>query len=319
MNKIDTINSLRVLFSLVALFATVSINAQAVKIYKNGSTEPIAVYINTSTDKYKVVLKEGDYNLLKAQYSVSDTKKVQFTKGNLQATYNSTTKSYTWGIAANQYDYVGNNPGNTTIGNSQTDGSVVDLFGWSTGATYYGINTSTNYIYSGDFKDWSGALVSEGREHYYTLSKDEWVYLLNISNDTSGARTNTNRFAKAKINGVKGLLIFPDNYNGTTVVTGTGIATVNAINVSYPSESISDDTWSAMHSAGVVFLPAACNRNGSGIGSDNYGCYWSSTGNSKSYAYYLTFDKDSNDSVNPSRIGFRYYGFSVRLVADVNE
>ncbi|MBQ0085133.1 MAG: hypothetical protein KBS65_02705, partial [Prevotella sp.] len=53
-------------------------------------------------------------------------KQVFFSKGNLQATWQSSTGSYSWGFAANQYDIVGDAPGNTTIG-KQGEGSVVTL------------------------------------------------------------------------------------------------------------------------------------------------------------------------------------------------
>ena len=81
--------------------------------------------------------------------SLPNTITLQF----LQATWHSSTGSYSWGFADKQTDIIGNAPGNTTIG-SQENGSVVTLFGWSTPATYYGIATSTSRDeYPGDFID----------------------------------------------------------------------------------------------------------------------------------------------------------------------
>ena len=98
-------------------------------------------------------------------------KKVYFSKGNLQATYISSIDNYSWAFAENQYDYVGNAAGNTTIDDpsgtekNQQDGAKVDLFGWTArqiypegSPKYYGINISTNsgdYGLSGDNEaDW---------------------------------------------------------------------------------------------------------------------------------------------------------------------
>ena len=65
---------------------------------------------------------------------------------------------------------------------------------------------------------------------------------------------------------------------------------------------------------GVVFLPAAGNRNGTSlnnVGSNGY--YWSSSYNNSSSAYYLGFD---SGIVNPNSSSYRYSGFSVRLVSE---
>ena len=69
--------------------------------------------------------------VLSGTFSVSASEKVHFSKGNLQATYNGS--GYDWSFAANQYAYIGNSSGNKTIKN-QSNGNVVDLFGWSTDA-----------------------------------------------------------------------------------------------------------------------------------------------------------------------------------------
>ena len=74
-------------------------------------------------------------DLLSGVFSVSDSKKVSFSKGNLQATYNGS--SWTWAFAANQWDYIGNAEGNTKVSDSTPfvsgysgSSTTVDLFGW---------------------------------------------------------------------------------------------------------------------------------------------------------------------------------------------
>lgn len=61
---------------------------------------------------------------LKGEFSVSATKKVHFSQGNLQ--YQASTK--TWRFAEHQYDYIGS--ANSQISSSYT--GWIDLFGYGT-------------------------------------------------------------------------------------------------------------------------------------------------------------------------------------------
>ena len=149
----------------------------------------------------------------------------------------------------------------------------------------------------------------ETKGTWRTLSIGEWEYLLNTSG--SSGRTEANRFAKAKVKGVCGLLIFPDGYKGAT--SGVGIATLNVTDAAYPDNSIPDDTWTSMETSGAVFLPAAGFRNNTGgvnaVGSS--GLYWSSTpdkdSNSGAYRLYCRLGVSTED-------GARTNGYAVRLV-----
>ena len=97
----------------------------------------------TLSGKFKGKVPAG---ALPGKFTVDmEGKQVFFSRGNLQATWHSSTGSYSWDFAANQYDIVGDAPGNTTIGEGQADGAAVSLFGWSTPATYYGIATSAPF------------------------------------------------------------------------------------------------------------------------------------------------------------------------------
>ena len=120
-------------------------------------------------------------------FSVSSTKQVWFSQGNLQAVCTSadndgsTQESWTWSFATNQYDYVGNAAANNAInGNgSVSSAGTVDLFGWSTAATYYGIHICNENAseYSGDFVDWGNLAISNGgntaNSGWRTLTRDE--------------------------------------------------------------------------------------------------------------------------------------------------
>ena len=116
------------------------------------------------------------------------------------------------------------------------------------------------------------------------------------------------------------MLIFPDNYSGT--VSGNGIAAVNNSSAKYPSDIIPEDIWTSMQDVGVVFLPAAGNRNGSlycrdpkGVANFNQtGMYWSSTPYLDINACSLHFSRLSVDS--GIRSISRNQAYSVRLVTD---
>ena len=210
-------------------------------------------------------------------FSVSDTKKVYFSPGNLQATYNKSTKQYTWDFAENQYDVIGNAPGNTTI-DTHTDSAVVDLFGWSTKKTNYGISTSNeNSTYSGNFEDW-GNVVGDG---WHTLKLGEWRHLL----DNHHGRWSS-------VNGVNGYVVAPDNFTGVLAA------------------SYSDD--SALAADDILFLPAAGNRLIKSVTLVNNGYYWSSDKKNDEYAYQVFFDSIFQ-SIEYNEDG-RSLGRSVRLV-----
>ena len=216
-------------------------------------------------------------------------KQVFFSKGNLQATWHSSTGSYSWDFAANQYDIVGDAPGNTTIG-SQEDGSVVTLFGWSTPATYYGIATSTSRDeYPGDFIDWGTAYCNSQKispeDSWRTLSKNEWDYLL-----------QHNKHGWATVNGIGGLVIAPDGFEGS----------INSIYEPYHLSTYN-----------LVFLPAGSSRSGLGVnlGVGQFGHYYSGTRITGYSAFRLYF---YNGYAGCNNFENRQIGCGVRLVTDVN-
>ncbi len=253
-------------------------------------------------------------------FSVSAAKKVRFSPGNLQAVFAAAGNTFTWKFAERQWNYVGNAAANTSI---DGDGSVsaagtVDLFGWSTPNTTYGINNKNISDFddvSGDFVDWgsnSGLIAALG-SGWRTLSSAEWTYLL----DTRDG----DRYCNATVNSVSGLVIFPDGYShpsGVTVPTS-----VNTPGAGYTSNSWSGTAWTAMEAAGCVFLPAAGFRafeTGSGFSIDDVGTlgvYWSCTPDTddpqKAYTLYLIPD----DSFVVVDWDHRFSGNSVRLVQDL--
>ena len=267
-------------------------------------------------------------DLLSGVFSVSSTKKVNFSKGNLQATYNGT--DWTWAFAKNQWDYIGNAAGNTSVnGNGTVSASnvTVDLFGWVgasstwTGAAQYGISNSTatdntdgygNVAREALKSDW-GNTIGTG---WFTLSSDEWQYLFN-TRTTGGTVFGTEqaRYAQATINtdgtSVKGMILFPDGVS----IASTEVTTAGSVNAtSAYATKCTTAQWAALAAKGCVFLPAAGNRNEASVYSaDSGGYYWSSSPNTSNvyYAYRVIF---LSGNLSLTTHTSRYLGYSVRLV-----
>lgn len=232
-------------------------------------------------------------------FSVSPTKKVCFSTGNLQ--YQASTK--TWRFADKQWDIIGNS--NNSI--SSTYSGWIDLFGWGTGNNP--IKNSTNdKDYSG-FKDWGNNKISNGNgERWRTLSKEEWIYLLN-RNTYSGIR-----FVKATVNGINGLILLPDNWD----ISFYSFRNFNRKDTSFNTNIISQEEWIEKCEAhGAVFLPCSGRRDGNSVFYVNSdGGYWTSTKRSnddKRTSHGIWFSDNDFYVQN----GGRSYGVSVRLVHDV--
>ncbi len=273
-------------------------------VVKSGKTLTAGKVVNITTD-----VTVNANAPLSGVFTVDAGKTVKFSKGNLQATTTDLGTTWSWGFAANQWDYIGEAAANTSINGDGTVSAngTVDLFGWSTSATRLGINNSSSNIYTGDFADWgSDATVQAGiGTGWRTLSKDEWTYLINTREG--------NRYCKATVNSKEGLVVFPDSYSHPTGVTA--VASANTANAAFTTNSWSGENWTKMEEAGAIFLPAAGYRNGASVyvvGSNGY--YRSSTPNGTDNASRLRFDSSSD--VNPAGSNLRYFGYSVRLVQD---
>ncbi len=257
---------------------------------------------------------------LSGLFSVSATRQVRFSQGNLQ--YQASTN--TWRFAEHQYDYVGtqtaddygyyggNVSGSDNRSISSTYSGWIDLFGWGTGSNP--TLSSSNQEDYGTFVDWGCNVIINGgntANRWRTLTTAEWDYLLNTRTDASSKRGTGN------INGVGGLIILPDSWTLPSECSFTsGFATDNFYN--YPDWTHNSYTlaqWAQMEAAGAVFLPAAGGRNGTNVYHvGRYGNYWSSTPDDESYAAYFMYFS----SYNLSAVGYgsRYCGSSVRPVQD---
>ena len=245
----------------------------------------------------------------------ADGDQIVFSQGNLQATTTDLGANWTWSFATNQWDYIGDAAANNAINGNGTVSSngTVDLFGWSTAATYYGINNSTSNDYSGDFKDWGNNSISNGGNKanmWHTLDKDEWEYLFQTRTEAS------NKYGAAKVNGKTGVVLLPDDW---TLPSGCGFTPGMTSASSWDDWSFVASTniyegkaWVDMENNGAVFLPAAGDRYRTDLyGVGSYGLYWSASPFGTNDAYYLGF---GSDDLGPQSGSGRGDGRSVRLV-----
>ena len=263
--------------------------------------------------------------LLAGVFSVSATEKVQFSQGNLQ--FQASTK--TWRFAENQYDYVGDAVGNTTSTGRETQSDWIDLFGWGTAghsfasgygtlyqpwetdntdpvATKYGPSGTSNGLY-GDYAqgDW-GTNMGTG---WRTLTNAEWTYLFQTRTDAA------NKFGYATVAGKNGIIIVPDEFTDP-MKNGGSNAFVGSTTTGFGANVYTEDNWTALESAGCVFLPAAGYRDGTTVNvAGSEGIYWSSSPwpDNSDAAYAVGF---GSDHLSPGFV-IRKYGYPVRLVRDV--
>ena len=258
------------------------------------------VYITIHDTVCPNAIPEG---ALAGEFSVSATKKVRFSKGNLQCIMADTI----WRFADNQWETIGKR--NTNI---ETWGDTIDLFGWSSPNNYYGITMSENdNDYDGLFVEW-GTLIGD---NWRTLSGAEWNYLVRSRNN------HEILIAVGSVNGINGCIILPDTWiipQGISFNSGTAAkASVDAYST---VNTYSKEEWKKMEDAGAIFLPAASIRRGAYYDSNlhqYFGRYWGSTRTYETTGQAHSFGYDS--SLIDPQYDVPHYGFSVRLVQDVEE
>ena len=277
-----------------------------------------------------IVNPQGTINGLFTINSNGD--RVFFSQGNLQ--YIGSAATPYWKFSDHQWDCLGNNGQGST--NPYVDR---DLFSWGTsgynhGAVcyqpystsqsntdYYVYGQSTNNLYDQTGKaDWGYNKISNGgntTNMWRTLTggtNGEWCYVFNTRNASSLNGVANARYAKAKVAGVQGIILFPDNYSHpASVALPVGINEMDITGWNWNDYSAND--FVLMQSAGAVFLPAAGGRDGTSVlGVGIAGDYWSASCSNSNDVYFLNF---LSDRVIPYVQHDRYPGYSVRLVQDL--
>ena len=214
---------------------------------------------------------------LSGEFSVSATKKVHFSKGNLYADGDKALH-----FEANQYSTA-----------SSWNASHVSHFTWSsTVEAAVGNNNSGDNLFCDESHKVS---VDGGEAIFYALSKGEWVYLINKNNDET-IRKGKYKYGVTVCEKANCLILAPDDFTGT-------------IETSYNAAA-----WATAEAAGLVCLPAAGYRLGSSVYFvGGTGVYWSSTALDSITAYGVYF---GSDGVYPGSNDSRNRGCSVRLITE---
>ena len=226
---------------------------------------------------------------LSGVFSVSATKKVYFSKGNLTCDISGATPE--WKFYEHQYDCA-----------TDYDANLISLFTWGYDATKSIVpngNEMNNVSRtSGELtqeEDW-GCKIGDGKT-WRTLTTAEWQYLINKNNDEN-IRKGKYKCGVEVCEKSNCLILAPDDFTGT-------------IEVSYDAAA-----WATAEAAGLVCLPIAGARNGSSVlAVGGGGFYWSSSASGSDLANCMYFSKSS---VIPDNNGSRGAGYSVRLVTDAS-
>lgn len=223
-------------------------------------------------------------------FSVSSTKRVQFSSGNLY--YNGSSWAFEeWPIAVQQSNthrsaFAWGATGNTTNGGVPMNSS--------TGAEI-SVNLSTT-----DYTDWGGVVGTlDGHNDWRTLTDEEWAYLFN--------GRSSNLYSIGTVAGMPCMIILPDNWVLPSGCSFTPQAS------DWNTNTYNKTRWNTMRDAGAICLPKAYYMfYGTLYGEGGY--YWSTRYAPNMQAYYLHFN-DNSPTVNTQSRGI---GCSVRLVRDVN-
>ena len=265
-------------------------------------------------------------------YAYSDTTPYYPTTSGGQ--YSTTTSTYRpntrfngkggtiWHFAEKQWDYIGS--ANANISSSYA--GWIDLFGWGTsghphGAVCYqpwstSMTNSDYYAYGSESynlfdqtgeADWGCNPISNGGNkpnQWRTLTGEEWGYVIDSRSTASG-----NRYAKAQVSGVNGMILLPDNWNTSYY----SLSSMNNASANYTVNIISASQWSTLEQHGAVFLPAAGYRAGTSL-SNNMGVsgIYHTSNSSNSMAFHASTVYSQGNNLYWGR------GKSVRLVCQTN-
>ena len=256
-------------------------------------------------------------------FSVNATQQVYFSQGNLQ--YIGSAATPFWKFADHQWDYFGDN------GQAGDDENIDrDLFGWGTSGYDHGavcyqpwhVSTNDNDFYAyGDWHknlydetgqaDWGyNAIANGGNQQnsaWRTLTQPEWYYVLVTRSTACGIR-----WAKGTVNGIRGLILLPDNWN----VSIYALNDTNSGNANFTTNTVTASDWTNILEAnGAVFLPSAGRRYGNSLQYvGDIGFYWSASYSTVDYSFFMVCQ--SGGLAVYDYFGHRNNGYSVRLVRD---
>lgn len=329
------------LYELSIIFPPLADNDLTMKAYGTNGKYYKRSIASATMERNKVYtnrLLDLEFDLEDPYYTAnSNGNRIAFAPGNLQ--YQASTG--TWRFAENQYDYIGNDVGNTTNSGRATQSHWIDLFGWGTSGwnnkqpymmqDYYNVYgngandiSNTNYdwgLFNAIFNPSSGLTDPAGTWRTFTFEEMGYIMLTRTAATVCG--TNNARYAKSIIethNGdlVKGVILFPDNYQHPTDIN---ITSINTATSTFANNHFSLAQWQKMENAGAVFLPCAGLRSRNNVSQTSTqqrprGNYWSGTRytDNMGYAHCLSFEENL---LWPQTNRIWYTGSSVRLIKNL--
>ena len=258
------------------------------------STELIFTEKNTEAGKVYRVNRSKSFN--PKGFAVADGRQVLFSNGNLQ--YH--CEDHIWRTAAHQYDFIGSTSNSGVI----YDGWI-DLFVWGTG------NEPTRTAQNDVFTDW-GINIGDGKT-WRTPTYDEFLYVIR------SRTTNYIRHIKAQVNGVNGVILFPDGWNPETFDFYKEAEDYLNDYIDFNKNIISKSQWEQFETEGAIFLPAAIyNFEEDSGNANNVGVYWAKEDNiGSAYGWYIVH----SFIFNSGELYFYTYNTihpsSVRLIYDL--
>lgn len=263
-------------------------------------------------------------------FSVAQGHQVLFSPGNLQFCTTGShataegTASGTFRFAEHQYDYLGQ--ANAAV--SDTNTGWIDLLTWGSSGWHVSPCSEKDGDYDIEslcggesYADWGvyNAIGNDAPGTWRTLTRDEWDYLVNHRAASTVDGTDSARYAEATVCGVKGLILFPDQFERPNTLAPIVNINCNNFEISFGDNVYDADQWALMENAGAVFLPTAGFRGGTWLSTvGEGGSYWAATCNADCQAYALLFINGLvNANAECTYDKDRGYGRSVRLVNDV--
>ena len=247
-------------------------------------------------------------------FSASTDRKVRFSKGNLYYSPN----NWKYHFDNNQYD----------AGPDEENYSHLGHFYWSSDASiafsfqcYSDPDASLTDVFFTNRQDFT----INGCSSWFTLSKDEWEYILEKRKTTYGTGVlseDNHRYAAVKVNNMPGLLLFPDEFTWPSEA-GDEPQTFNTSSSDWNNLNLSISEFAVLQNVGCAFLPAAGYRDGqsgevwpmkvNSLTTAGYYSTASAASTEPTESYVLTF---SSSNVNPPHCQSRFYACSVRLVTE---
>ena len=292
--------------------ATVNENGRVTAVAEGTANITVTTQDEGKTATCKITVGPARDGSLPGEFSVSATRKVHFSRGNLY--YDGSN----WGFEAEQYYFrtycdTTNNGGKCDKdGYDPESGTAIGhwgLFGWvgessekfTKSPEIYGVSTSETFDDYGNVEgealkaDWGTVIDDKGTWTTLTGGKNtttsEWKYLFEHHVNVWGTCKD-----------VPGHFVAPDGFVG---------------DASALSEAIKD--WESAQADGIVFLPAAGFRHkGSSVDNVGLNClYWSSTVDDV-YCAYLVYTHNTYGRTTISNFSnSRFIGYSVRLITEL--